>query len=108
MATLTSDQNRSAKAEKQFTKWTLVLTAICLTTRSLDLISGIFNRLNLLQLANFTEEQLVLVALLRQTFFFLLFSSHAFECLIFLKMDRNLNELMMELLHIKKVNFDLL
>ena len=41
MATLTTDQNKSVKAEKRFTKWILVLTAICLITRSLDLLSTV-------------------------------------------------------------------
>ena len=103
--TLTTAQNESGKAEERFTKWTLVLTAICLSTRILDLLSGIFNRLRIYQLVVFTKEQLVLVALFKQTALLLLFCSHACECLIYLKVDRNLKELMMELLHIKKVNF---
>ena len=47
--TLTTAQNKSVKAEERFTKWILVLTAICLITRTLDTMICIVNRLYLLK-----------------------------------------------------------
>ena len=104
----TRNQIEGVKIVEQFTKFVLALTVVCLTTRTLDMFSGIVTRISLINVIEFTQEQNVEKILFKQVALFGLFSSHAFEGLIYFRMDKNIKELMLEMIHLRNIKIELL
>ncbi len=94
---VTKKKTKAEKANIRFTKYSLVLSIICLIVRTLDMLAGILVRIEAVQLYVYTPEQRSLKNICRQFAFFVLFTSQAFEVLIYFKMDKNVKKSIIEI-----------
>ncbi len=85
---------RAANAQKHFTKYILVLSMLSLVAHIGDTLIGLVNRLTYTRIVpEFDREQTVIRDLCRQGTLTFMYALHAFEGLIYLKMDANLKTL---------------
>ncbi len=104
-ADLTHNQAQAKKAETRFTKMSFFLSTICIVSRILDMITTIIFRLTGLAPLMFTADYIALIKLLKSVTNFILYSAHALDGLIHLKMDKNIWKLVLKLLGRKQVSF---
>ena len=69
-------KSRAVEAEERFTKYTLVLTLVCLLTLTLDMFTSIVHRFYNLRFIFYTPEQAAWLLLFKQIAYFCLFTSH--------------------------------
>ena len=77
------------EANIRFTKMILVLTLICIVTRFIDAVIAIFYRIKLFFELQFSDESTALLELFRVIGWFLLFTAHALDGLIYFFYDIN-------------------
>jgi hypothetical protein len=95
MASLTRERRKAEIAQARFTKFSLVLSVICLIASTLDLISGIGKILVLADPTEYTHQSIILVEFFGEFANMVLFCSHGYECLIYLIIDSNLKKCLM-------------
>jgi len=102
-AHLTNNQTQAKKREIRFTKMTLILTTICVLSRTFDLIAIFLNRPVNLNSAQYSTDYIKLTSLLRDAATLFIYTVHAFDGLLYLKMDTNLWKLILKILRLDQV-----
>jgi len=92
---LTGNQIDTRKAERRFTRMVFLLSAITSVTRIIDMITSIFNRLSIISPSSFDQGTLELVLFSKGITVILINIALAFDALVFLKMDKNIWELIL-------------
>jgi len=87
---LLQNRTETKRAERMYTKMVFILTTICLITRSFEAISSVSHRIIVLKIYKITDSTKSYLMLLNDISLLLLFSSHAFDILVYLIMDPNL------------------
>lgn len=88
--TLTNNRNRIYRAEAKFTKLVVSLTTISIFTRLIDMLSDLVNRLNGVEIIEFSRDAQIQIQFVKQLTFCFLFAAHALDGLVYFKMDQNL------------------
>ncbi len=83
---------RSRRAQMKFMRIQIILSSICIVTRVIDLVSGILIRLAGLDQIDESSGKYEAIKKFSDFSSFLLYVVHAFDGLLFFKMDRNLRE----------------
>jgi hypothetical protein len=81
------------KANTRFTKLILILTSVCIFTRTLDTTITVLNRLRLLSVLAMSDEAQALLKLTRASVFFLLILAHALDGLLYYCYDSKMRGL---------------
>ncbi len=92
---LTGNQIDTRKAERRFTRMVFLLSAITSVTRIIDMITSIFNRLSIISPSSFDQGRLELLLFSKGITVILINIALAFDALVFLKMDKNIWELIL-------------
>jgi len=100
---LTKNQTAARKAEVRFTKSTFLLGSICMVGRVFDLTSTVFTRLVLLYPTLFSRKIVSIISFFKSITNFILYFVHAFDSIVYIKMDRNLWKLILKTFKISKV-----
>ncbi len=85
--------------ELKYTKLVLILTSICIITRTIDLCAGIFYRSEFFKIYAYSPGDIILINFFREFAFCLLYCSHAFENFFYLFMDRHIRQTIIEYIH---------
>jgi len=101
---LTQKQIEAKKAEIRLTRLVIFLTAICIVTRLLDLISTVLNRLTYIDESLFSPSDEVLIRLFVNIKNIFLYMVQALDGLVIITMDKNVLPLVLKMLGLKKVN----
>jgi len=85
-------QNRTEikSAEVMFTKMVLILTTMCFITRLIDTVAGISFRIIFLRLYDFSDATKNQILLYHDVSCIVILSAHAFEILVYIRIDPNL------------------
>jgi len=92
-AALGATSNQAASASDRFTRYILLLTGVCLVTKSLELISAAFTRMNVFSVIEFSVEQSAMIHLSKEVTNCMLYAAHGFEAVVYFKMDMNLRKI---------------
>jgi len=101
---LTQKQIEAKKAEIRLTRLVIFLTAICIVTRLLDLISIVLNRLTFIDESLFSPSGQALIRFSIIIKNILLYMVQALDGLVIITMDKNVLPLVLKMLRLNKVN----
>jgi hypothetical protein len=101
---LTQKQLESRKADIRLTRLIIFLTAICIVTRLLDLISIVLNRLTYIDESMFSPSGQALIRFFINIKNILLYLVQALDGLVIITMDKNVLPLVLKMLRLNKVN----
>jgi len=104
---LTQKQVEAKKAELRLTRLVIFLTAICIVSRLLDLVSTVFNRLTFIDESLFSTSDKILIRFFINIKNILLYMVQALDGLVIITMDTNVLFLVLKMLGLKKVNIEL-
>ncbi len=101
---LTRNQTAARKAEVRFTKTSFLLGSICMVSRLFDLTTSVFTLSVVLYPTLFTQKSINIISFFKSLTNFILYFVHAFDSIIYIKMDKNLWKLILKTFKINKVN----
>jgi len=101
---LTQKQVEAKKSEIRLTRLVIFLTAICIVTRLLDLISTVLNRLTYIDESLFSPSGQVLIRFFIDIKNIFLYVVQALDGLVIITMDKNIMPLISKMLGLKKVS----
>ncbi len=103
-AQLTNNQLKTKKLEARFTKMVSIICTICIVSRCLDLGASFTNRIQILDPKFFDSKTAQYIEIFKSLTNVVLFTVHAFDGIIYLKMDKNISKLVLHFFRITKVN----
>ncbi len=103
-AHLTKNKTESKKAEIRFTKMIFILTSICILSTFLDLVTTLLARLIPQDTSLFSPTFVKALAFAKSVTNLLVYSVHALDGIIYLKLDKNLWQLILKIFSLRKVN----
>jgi len=102
-ADLTGNQSMARSAEDRFTKMVLLLSAVTLVTRLIDMVASTFNRISIIAPSAFNQSNLELILFSKTLSFNFISTALAIDALVYLRMDKNIWRLILNLTGYKRV-----
>jgi len=102
-ADLTGNQAMSRSAEDRFTKMVLLLSAVTLVTRLIDMVASTLTRISVIAPSVFNQDTIEVIIFSKSLSFILINTALAIDALVYLRMDKNIWRLILNLTGLKKV-----